>query len=275
MSLFNSNLSDRLMDANKRVNAENKKKNDIQQDQDEDEMGYAYDERFNYGFLNDNKGVFVNRDDDNALNTAKGSNMTVLFGIEFNFEGDAEAVEIQDFIKANGIDAAITNFTGAEKDSKLFALIKKYPNLIVARTFSKAYALAGARVGYMIAHRDVTRMIEKTFMPYHMNVLSLATADIVYQMRDEFVPRIQMMIAERKRMTERLRSIGGLKVYPSATNFILIKHERATELNARLEELDIGVRYFVGNGRLENCLRISIGTREENDEWFAAIEKFL
>ncbi|MBQ8912801.1 MAG: hypothetical protein IJ054_01995 [Lachnospiraceae bacterium] len=71
MSLFNSNLSDRLMDANKRVNAENKKKNDIQQDQDEDEMGYAYDERFNYGFLNDNKGVFVNNDDENALNTAK------------------------------------------------------------------------------------------------------------------------------------------------------------------------------------------------------------
>ena len=108
-----------------------------------------------------------------------------------------------------------------------------------------------------------------------MNVLSLATADIVYQMRDEFVPRIQMMISERKRLTERLRSIEGLKVYRSATNFILIRHERATELNARLEELDIGVRYFVGNARLENCLRISMGTREENDEWFAAIEKFL
>ncbi|MBR1580729.1 MAG: histidinol-phosphate transaminase [Selenomonadaceae bacterium] len=154
-------------------------------------------------------------------------------------------------------------------------LVKKYPHLIVARTFSKAYGLAGARVGYMIANRNVTKMIEKTFMPYHMNVLSLATADIVYQMRDEFVPRIQMMIAERKRMSGRLAALDGVKVYPSETNFILIKYDRAVELNRRLEELDIGVRYFVGNPRLENCLRISMGTREENDAWFAAIEKFV
>ncbi|MBQ7706658.1 MAG: hypothetical protein IJT72_02625 [Lachnospiraceae bacterium] len=71
MSLFNSNLSDRLMDANRRVNAETKRKIDIQQDQDEDEMGYAYDEPVNMGFINENKGIFVNNDDENALNTAK------------------------------------------------------------------------------------------------------------------------------------------------------------------------------------------------------------
>ncbi|MBO4779941.1 MAG: histidinol-phosphate aminotransferase family protein, partial [Selenomonadaceae bacterium] len=65
-------------------------------------------------------------------------------------------------------------------------LVAKYPNLLVARTFSKAYCLAGARVGYMIAQSEVTRMVNKNFMPYHMNVLSLAAADIVYQMRDEF-----------------------------------------------------------------------------------------
>ena len=59
MSLLNTNLTDRLIDENRRVNAENKKKNDIQQDQDEDEMGYAYDETVNFGFLNDYRGVFV------------------------------------------------------------------------------------------------------------------------------------------------------------------------------------------------------------------------
>lgn len=71
MSLLNSGLSDRLIEENRRVNAENKKKNDIQQDQDEDEMGYAYDEPISLGFLNENRGVFVNEDDGNALNTAK------------------------------------------------------------------------------------------------------------------------------------------------------------------------------------------------------------
>ena len=71
MSLLNSVLNDRLIEANKRVNAENKRKNDIQQDQDEDEMGYAYDEPVKWGYLNDYKGVFTNDDDENALNTAK------------------------------------------------------------------------------------------------------------------------------------------------------------------------------------------------------------
>ena len=154
-------------------------------------------------------------------------------------------------------------------------LVKKYPNLIVARTFSKAYGLAGARVGYMIAQAEVTKMIGKTFMPYHMNSLSLAVADIVYQMRDEFVPRIQMTVAERQRMFENLKKIPALEVFPSQTNFILIRHDKAEELNKFLESLDIGVRYFVGNENLKNCLRISVGTRPENDEVFDSIKKFF
>ena len=155
-------------------------------------------------------------------------------------------------------------------------LVAKYPNLIVARTFSKAYGMAGARVGYMIAQAEVTRMINKTFMPYHMNVLTLAAADIVYQMRDEFVPRLQMIIAERKRMFERLEKIRGLEVFPSEANFILFRLARAEELKNYLESLDIGIRYFSpGSFGLKNCLRISIGTRSENDEVFSAIKYFL
>ena len=169
------------------------------------------------------------------------------------------------------IDEAYVEFYG----HSAVGLVKKYPNMIVARTFSKAYGLAGARVGYMIANAEVTRMIEKTFMPYHMNSLSLATADIAYQMRDEFVPRIQMMIAERKRMSELLKTLDGVRVYPSETNFILIRYAKADELARHLEERDIGVRFFSNNARLDNCLRISMGTREENDLWFAEIKRFV
>lgn len=155
-------------------------------------------------------------------------------------------------------------------------LIAKYPNLIVARTFSKAYGMAGVRVGYMIAQAEVTRMINKTFMPYHMNILALTTADIVYQMRDEFVPRMQMIIAERKRMSEQLKKISGVEVFPSEANFILIRLARAEELKNYLESLEIGIRYFSPNAfGLKNCLRISIGTQSENDEVFSAIKNFL
>ncbi len=170
------------------------------------------------------------------------------------------------------LDEAYIEFYG----KTAVGLVKKYPNLIVARTFSKAYGLAGARVGYMIANSEVAKMIGKTFMPYHLNSLSLATADIVYQMRDEFIPRIQMIISERKRIFERLKKFPKLEVFPSQTNFILIRHERADELNKFLESLDIGVRFFSPTAPgLKNCLRISFGTRPENDEVFDAIKNWL
>ena len=169
------------------------------------------------------------------------------------------------------VDEAYIEFFGKSAVN----LVRKYKNLIIARTFSKAYGLAGVRVGYMIADAEITKNISKIFMPYHMNTLSLAVADIVFQMRDEFVPRIQMTIAERKRMFERLSTIKNLEIFPSNTNFILIRHDKADELNKYLESLDIGVRFFTGNNLLKNCLRISIGTRAENDEVFDAIKNFL
>lgn len=178
---------------------------------------------------------------------------------------------IKDMDCAFLVDEAYVEFYGKSSVN----LVKNYPNLIIARTFSKAYGLAAARVGYMIATKEVTKMIEKTYMPYHLNSLSLVTADIVYQMRDEFVPRIQMMISERKRMSEQLKSLKGVTVYPSNTNFVLIHYDKAIDLNDYLESLNIGVRSFGNAPRLENCLRISMGTREENDELFEAVKTFV
>ena len=155
-------------------------------------------------------------------------------------------------------------------------LVKEYPNLIVARTFSKAYGMAAARVGYMIAAEDVTKMINKTFMPYHMNTLTLAAADIVYQMRDEFISRIQMTVAERERMFELYQKLREVEVFPSQTNFLLIRYEKAAALQEYLDNLEIGVRYFSPTAPgLKNCLRISIGTATENDEVFKVIKNFV
>ena len=170
------------------------------------------------------------------------------------------------------LDEAYVEFYGRSAVN----LVAKYPNLIVARTFSKAYGMAGARIGYMIAQAEVTRMINKTFMPYHVNVLTLAAADVVYQMREEFLPRLQMIIAERKRMSEQLKKFHGVEVFPSEANFILIRLARAEELKNYLESLDIGIRYFSPSAfGLKNCLRISIGTLFENDEVLNAIKNFL
>lgn len=169
------------------------------------------------------------------------------------------------------VDEAYVEFYG----SSAVSLLEKYPNLMVARTFSKAYGLASARVGYLLGNEAIIEMISKSYMPYHLNVLSCVTADIVYQMRHEYVPRIQMMVAERKRMAKQLKELKGFTVYPSETNFLLVKYEKAVKLNKYLEERGIGVRSFGNAPRLENCLRISMGTREENDTWFKAIKDFV
>lgn len=168
------------------------------------------------------------------------------------------------------VDEAYIEFYG----QSAAGLLKKYPHLIIARTFSKAYALASCRVGYMLAGDGIISMVSRAYMPYHMNVLSLATADVVYQMRHEYVPRIQMMVAERKRMAEELKKFEGFVVYPSETNFLLVRYARAKELNASLVRQGIGVRSFGDAPRLADCLRLSMGLREENDVWLSAIRLF-
>lgn len=169
------------------------------------------------------------------------------------------------------VDEAYVEFYG----QSAARLLEKYPNLIIARTFSKAYGMAAARVGYMLAGKDIAAMVGKTFMPYHVNVLTLAAAAVVYQMRDEFVPRIQMYVAERKRAAAFLAKLPGITVYPSETNFLLVHYEKAAELITHLEEQKIGVRSFQDAPGLQNCMRITIGTREENDFWLKVVERFV
>lgn len=166
------------------------------------------------------------------------------------------------------VDEAYAEFC----DCSVISLLKKYPHMMVARTFSKAYALASCRVGYMLAHEDVIDMLAKTYMPYHMNVLSLVIADTVFQMRTEFEPQIQMICAERERMQERYQALADLTVYPSHANFLLIHYAQAEALNEDLIKYGIGVRSFGKAPGLENMLRISIGRPDENDEVYRVIK---
>jgi len=169
------------------------------------------------------------------------------------------------------VDEAYFEFYG----ESAVALLQKYPNVIIARTFSKAYGLAAARVGYMVADADIVKMVSKVCMPYHVNALSLAAAEIVYQMRDEFVPVIRQTIAERKRLAAALAKLPGITVYPSETNFLLIKLENARALSIHLAEQGIGIRDFSSAPGLGDCLRISVGTPAENDMVLKTITDYL
>ena len=139
-------------------------------------------------------------------------------------------------------------------------LLGKYPNLIVARTFSKAYGLASARVGYTLAGKDLTAALRKALMPFHVSMLSLAAAETVYDARAEFSAGIAQTLAERQRLADGLGRVAGLTVYPSAANFLLVKSAREGELTASLARGGICIRGFGNAPGLENCLRITVGS---------------
>nr|WP_092069420.1 histidinol-phosphate transaminase [Dendrosporobacter quercicolus]NSL47467.1 histidinol-phosphate transaminase [Dendrosporobacter quercicolus DSM 1736]SDL90790.1 histidinol-phosphate aminotransferase [Dendrosporobacter quercicolus] len=144
-------------------------------------------------------------------------------------------------------------------------LLNRYANVMIARTFSKAYGFASARIGYLIAAADIVAMLGKICMPYHVNALSLAGAEIIYQMRNEFAPYIQQTIGERRQLAAALEELPGVTVYSSVTNFLLVKFTQAGRVAAVLAEHGIGVRDFSSVPGLIDCLRISIGTPAQND----------
>lgn len=235
-----------------------------------------------YAKISESEAVPVELEEDYSLNAkkiveaAKASDARlVVVCTPNNPTGNAVPLADIEYIAGNvscafAVDEAYVEFHGVSAA----ALLEKYPNLIICRTFSKAYGLASARIGYMLAAEDITRMIGKACMPYHVNTMTLAVAGVVYQMRDEFVPRIQMYVAERKRLSGELKKCKALTVYPSETNFLLVKYDKAAQLNLYLEERKIGVRSFGDAPRLQNCLRITVGTREENDVLIKEIKAF-
>jgi histidinol-phosphate aminotransferase len=153
-------------------------------------------------------------------------------------------------------------------------LIKELENLIVVRTFSKAYGLAAARIGYLIASASISSALGKVLLPYHVNSLSLLAAETVLDYQQEFVPGIEQIIRERSRLIARFCSMPGVQVFPSAANFLLIKTQQAMDLAGLLAAANIGIRDFSRSPGLANCLRISIGSPQENDLVLAVFEEF-
>lgn len=168
------------------------------------------------------------------------------------------------------IDEAYQEFYGESAADWL----GKYSHLIVARTFSKAYALAAARVGYLLLSQALAGEVGKTLMPYHVNAMSQAAAEVVFMMRHEFAGRIATTVQERDNMAAVLAGVPDVTVFPSGANFVLCRVKGAAGLAAYLAEDNIGVRTFGETGPLADCIRISIGTSTENEQVIQAIQQW-
>jgi histidinol-phosphate aminotransferase len=157
-------------------------------------------------------------------------------------------------------------------------LLQGTSRLIVLRTFSKAFGMAGLRFGLALTHPSVARELAKGKLPYNVNLVTLAAAAAVLRHRDLLAARTTEIIETRQRFVQRVKRIAGLTLYPSAANFVLIRCERvpAHEVFRRLLEEDgILVRDVSASPDLADCLRISVGTPDDMEAAAAALERIL
>lgn len=143
-------------------------------------------------------------------------------------------------------------------------LLDKHKNLIILRTFSKAFSLAGVRLGYILGNPEVIREFLKVRQPYSVDALSQAIGRAVYHNRALFVPGIDEIISQRDVMIDALRDIPGVEAFDSDSNFILVCIPHADEIWQKLYDRGFLVRNFSSAPYLTNCLRISVGLPEEN-----------
>jgi histidinol-phosphate aminotransferase len=159
------------------------------------------------------------------------------------------------------VDEAYGEFAG----ESLIPLVDLHPNLIVTRTFSKAYALAGMRVGYSVANQEMTLAMQKVRVPYSLDKVSELVA--IRALQDQsFVRRsVDVVREERSYLEAGLRRLG-LEPYPSDANFILFKCPVSSgTFTKRLAAKGVLIRDFGSRRLLEDCARTTIGTREDNN----------
>ena len=153
------------------------------------------------------------------------------------------------------------------------ALVKRYPNLIVSRSFSKAYGLAGLRVGFAMAQPALTDLLNRVRQPFNVN--SLAQAAAIAALNDkEFLTKSFAVNRDGKEQMQKAFEKLGLQFVPSYANFVLVKVGDAARINLELLKRGVIVRPVAGDG-LPEWLRVSIGLPHENQTFIDALTAVL
>ncbi|WP_312765257.1 histidinol-phosphate transaminase [Epilithonimonas sp.] len=168
------------------------------------------------------------------------------------------------------VDEAYIDFSPAESFRNQ---IKNYPNLIVSQTFSKAWGMASVRVGIAYASEEIIKFYNKVKPPY--NISQLNQDAILNTLNDENInlvsENIKIILEEKKRLIQNLEKLDLVKkIFPSDTNFILIEVDNADEIYQKLVEENVIVRNR--NPVIKNCLRITIGSPDENEKLIQALQ---
>ena len=172
------------------------------------------------------------------------------------------------------IDEAYNEYLHANLRADTLGWLRRHPNLVVTRTFSKAYGLAGLRVGYALAHPAVADVMNRIRQPFNVNSIALAAAAAALNDM-EFVARSYAENLQGLRQLEEGAKKLGLEWIPSYGNFVTIRVGRAGETYKRLLRRGVIVRPVGGGYQLPEHLRVTVGTADENERFLAALSASL
>lgn len=171
------------------------------------------------------------------------------------------------------VDEAYSEFVESEEFPLSYAYIREYP-IVTLRTFSKAFSLAGLRVGFGIAHPEMVKVLERARQPFSVNMLALIAARRALEDRVYMENQVKRILAEKKRICEKLKE-KGVEFIPSETNFLLIKlGDEAEGIVRRLYEEGILIRWMGPMG-LPEYVRVTVGKREENEIFISTLFRLL
>ncbi len=171
------------------------------------------------------------------------------------------------------VDEAYAPFT----DASFLGRVGRWPNLVVMRTVSKM-GLAGLRLGYLVGPAAWLQEFEKVRLPYNINVLTQRAAELALRHKAVLDGQTRSIRLERARLHSLLSSISGLVVYPSEANFILFRSPpgRGSAIFAGLKDRGILVKNLHGaHSSLADCLRVTVGTPEEDGRFVAALRELV
>lgn len=171
------------------------------------------------------------------------------------------------------LDEAYTEYLDAEQRYDSIAWITRFPNLLVSRTFSKAYGLAGLRVGYGVAQASIVDLLNRVRQPFNVSSAALAAATAALSDTDFLTRSAQVNRAGMRQLTDAFERFG-LEWIPSAGNFVAVRVGPAAAVNQSLLRQGVIVRPVAGYGMPE-WLRVSIGLPEENARFIQALEVAL
>ncbi|PVX26484.1 MAG: histidinol-phosphate transaminase [Candidatus Bathyarchaeum sp.] len=157
--------------------------------------------------------------------------------------------------------------------------IKNYDNLAVLRSFSKAFGLAGLRLGYLVSSRHVIKYVQRVVGPFNVNSVTQQTIALALQNWNYFKGQLDLVVNEREWLMKNLQQIDGVKPYRSDANFILFKIAKdklkSSTVTQRMENLNVLVKDRGHLPLLENCIRVTVGTRTMNETFVSALKASL